>query len=119
MKVLQVAAVIAALSLLSLAQNHPAHANTAAKPAHHHAAGGNADNAINAGNRSQAAQQKQLAELERRGSATHVKTAAPPKAAAKPPKDPVTRNAPIDFTYHPAKAQNTHAGNAHNNGYRK
>jgi hypothetical protein len=119
MKVLQVAAVIAALSLLSLAQNHPAHANTAAKPAHHHAAGGNADNAINAGNRSQAAQQKQLAELERRGSATHVKTAAPPKAAAKPPKDPVTRNAPIDFTYHPSKAQNTHAGNAHNNGYRK
>jgi hypothetical protein len=119
MKGFQLAAVLAISSALTFAQNHPAHAKSAADPVPHHAAAGNADNAIAAGNRAQSAQEKQLAELERRGSTAHVKPAAPPKAAAKPPKEQGTRNAPIDFTYHPSKAQNAHPGNAHATGYRK
>ena len=124
MKLLQLLVVAALFAIPGFAQNHnPAHANNTADPAARHrgagAGNGLADNTIAAGNRNQAAQDKQLAEIERRGSATHVKPAAQPKAAAKLPKEQAQRNPPIDFSYHPAKAQNAHAGNAHNSGYHK
>ena len=110
-------AVVALLSLSAFAQKH----ETANAAPRHAAAGENAfvDSSIAAGNRTQAAQEKQLAELEHRGAATHVKPAAPPKTALKLPAEKAQHNPPIDFTYHPAKAQNAHAGNANNSGYRK
>jgi hypothetical protein len=123
MRLLLLIAVAALFSISTFAQNHNQnHAKNVANPDRHHATGGGnaiGGNAIAAGKRSQSNQEKELAELERRGSATHGKAAAPPKAAVKLPKEQAQRNQAIDFTYHPAKAQNGRAGNTHKHGYRK